>query len=185
MTAISAASSYPQTDARLGIALDGFTGPIKTRFAHLLAQKIKRLGNAVAPVAENARGGGAGAKIAGAEDFFEQRLVDRVMRLMEPQGFELVRDHEPGLMRLKVGDLSADVGFGLSVEGTGAVVAHRQRLPPHELPFVVEELVARLERRSAPVPAKGPARNIEYSKSVSQLELSARRRNPVESHNNR
>ncbi len=72
------------------------------RIVHPLVHQFKRMRHALAPLAKHAHGGGAGPELGRIEQSFEQRFIDDVVRLIEPQRFEqqmlviVARRIEPG-----------------------------------------------------------------------------------------
>jgi hypothetical protein len=64
---------------------DGFEADARAFVGGLSFQQIDGIGDAIAPIAEHARGGGAGVGLGGFEHALEQIGIDDVVPLMHPQ----------------------------------------------------------------------------------------------------
>ena len=72
----------------------------------LLAQQLERVAHSVAPVAEHAGGGGAGPGLGAGQHALEQRDIDVVEALVQPEGLEHVVASNSGSLLFETGDPS-------------------------------------------------------------------------------
>src|SRR3954465_5705343 len=71
------------------------------------------------------------------------------------EGFELVRDDKSRLIRLKFGDLPADKGLGLCVQGTRAIVEQQDRRTSDQSACKRQALPLAARETGAPLPNPG------------------------------